>query len=132
MKSHPKVGTTGELEFVVGQQNIIDFATDGMPAVLSTPNLIGWLERTARHMLVPFLDPDERSVGIEVDVKHLAATPLGAKVRCTARVISVDGRQIQFQVEAHDGHELIVKGLHRRAVVQVGSFAQRVGRKVQQ
>lgn len=129
MKAHPKTGTSGELEFFVGQQNVIDFATDGMPAVLSTPILIGWLERTARHTLAPCLDPDERSVGIEVDVRHLAATPLGARVKCIARVISVDGRQVQFQVEAHDGHELIIKGLHRRAVVRVGSFAKKLMKK---
>jgi Predicted thioesterase len=129
MKTPPKIGTTGELEFVVGQQNVIDFATDGMPAVLSTPNLIGWLERTARHTLAPFLEADERSVGIEVDVKHLAPTPLGAKVKCTARVISVDGRQVEFQVEAWDEHERIIKGLHRRAVVRVGSFAKRLAQK---
>jgi fluoroacetyl-CoA thioesterase len=129
MKSAPKIGTAGELQFMVESQNVIDFATDGMPAVLSTPNLIGWLERSARHTLAPFLDSDERSVGIEVEVRHLAPTPLGAHVTCTARVISVDGRQIGFQIEARDAQEVIAKGLHKRAVVRVGSFAKRVAAK---
>ena len=129
MKSHPKIGTGGELKFVVEQKHCIDFATDGMPTILSTPNLIGLLERTARQTLAPFLESDERSVGTEVEVRHLAATPLGQTVICTAKVISTDGRQIGFQIEARDQHEVIAKGLHKRAVIQVESFAKRVQRK---
>jgi fluoroacetyl-CoA thioesterase len=129
MKSPPKIGTAGELPFVVEQQHCIDFATDGMPAVLSTPQLIGRLERTARQTLQPFLEPDERSVGIEIELRHLAATPLGQQVTCTVRVISVDGTQVGFQIEARDQHELIARGLHKRAVVRMDSFAKRVQRK---
>jgi fluoroacetyl-CoA thioesterase len=129
MKSHPKIGTAGELPFVVEQQHCIDFATDGMPAVLSTPQLIGLLERTARQTLQPFLESDERSVGVEIELRHLAATPLGQQVTCTTRVISVDGTQVGFQIEARDQHELIARGLHKRAVIRVDSFAKRVRRK---
>ncbi|HLP76131.1 MAG TPA: thioesterase family protein [Candidatus Paceibacterota bacterium] len=129
MKSSPKIGTAGELKFIVEQKHVIDFATDGMPAVLSTPNLIGLLERTARQTLAPFLESDERSVGMEIEIRHLAATPLGQQVTCSARVISVDGRQIGFQIEARDEHELIVKGLHKRSVIRVGAFASRLERK---
>jgi predicted thioesterase len=67
---------------VVEQKHVIDFATDGMPAVLSTPNLIGLLERTAREALSPLLEANERTVGMEIEVRHLAPTPLGAKVTC--------------------------------------------------
>ena len=62
MKSPPRIGASHELQFVVEQKHVIDFATDGMPAVLSTPILIGQLERTARELLAPLLKPDERSV----------------------------------------------------------------------
>ncbi len=129
MKSPPKIGTAGELAFVVETRHCIDFATDGMPAVLSTPQLIGLLERTARQMLAPFLEPDERSVGIEIELRHLAATPLGAPVTCTVRVISAEGAQVGFQIEARDRHELIARGLHKRAVIRVDSFAKRVQKK---
>jgi predicted thioesterase len=129
MKSHPKIGTAGELQFVVESKHCIDFATDGMPAVLSTPQLIGLLERTARQTLAPFLEPEERSVGVEIELRHLAATPLGAQVTCTVRVISADGPQVGFQIEARDQHELIARGLHKRAVVRMDSFAKRVQRK---
>ena len=129
MKSAPKIGTVGETTFVVGPEHCIEFATDGMPAVLSTPNLIGILERTARQAIAPFLDADERSVGVEIDLRHLAPSPLGARVTATARVIGAAGRLVDFQIEARDEHELIVRGVHKRAVVNVNSFTKRVQSK---
>jgi len=129
MKSHPKIGTTGEFSFVVASEHIITFASDGMPAVLSTPNLIGLIERTARESLQPFLEADERTVGMEIELRHLAPTPLGAKVTVNTRVIHTEGREISFQVEARDEQELIARGVHKRAVIRVGSFTKRVQSK---
>ena len=129
MKSAPKIGTTGEFSFVVGSEHIITFASDGMPAVLSTPNLIGLIERTARESLQPFLEADERTVGMEIELRHLAPTPLGARVTITTRVIHTEGREISFQVEARDEEELIARGVHKRAVIRVGSFTKRVQSK---
>ena len=129
MKSIPRIGLAGELQFVVEPKHAIDFATDGMPAVLSTPQLIGLLERTARQTLAPFLEADERSVGIEVELRHLAATPVGASVTCSARVVSIDGKHIGFQIEARDSQDLIAKGFHKRAVIRISRFAARVQRK---
>ena len=129
MKSIPRIGTSGELQFVVEPKHVIDFATDGMPAVLSTPQLIGLLERTARQTLQPFLEPDERSVGIEIELRHLAATPLGQPVTCIARVISVERTQVGFQLEARDAHELVARGVHKRAVIRVEQFAERARAK---
>ena len=129
MKSRPKVGTTGELRFTVAQEHVIDFASDGMPAVLSTPHLIGLLERTAREALCPFLESGERTVGMEIDLRHLAPTPLGASVTCHARVIGAEASTVTFHVEARDEHEVIARGLHKRGVIRVESFAKRVARK---
>jgi predicted thioesterase len=132
MKLPPKVGTAGELCFVVEAKHAIDFATDGMPAVLSTPNLIGLLEKTARQTLQPFLDQTERSVGVEIELKHLAPTLLGQSVTCMARVIHVEGKLISFQIEARDSVEMIARGIHKRAVINVASFARRLARKAPQ
>jgi fluoroacetyl-CoA thioesterase len=129
MKSAPRVGTQGELEFLVELKHTIDFATDGMPAVLSTPQLVALLERTARETLAPWLESDERSVGAEIELRHLAPTPPGQRIVCSARIIGVDAGEILFQVEARDAHELIARGLHKRAVIRVESFARRVRRK---
>jgi len=132
MKGRPKIGTVGELRFTVEQKNVIEFATDGMPAVLSTPHLIGWLERTARETVAALLESGERTVGIEIEIRHLAPTPLGASVTCLARVVAAEGPLITFHVEARDEHELIVRGLHKRAVIRVESFARRVARKAKE
>jgi predicted thioesterase len=129
MRSSPRIGASHELQFVVEQKHVIDFATDGMPAVLSTPMLIGQLERTARELLAPLLEPDERSVGAEIELRHFAPTPLGQRVTCVARVIGTEGREVTFQVEARDPVELIARGLHKRAVIRVESFARRLQRK---
>lgn len=129
MKSRPKVGEVGELAIPTDARHAVEFAGDGMPAVVSTPNIIQFLERTARHALAPHLEPDERSVGIEIDIRHLAPTPVGETIHCTARVIAVDGSKIQFQIEARDAHEVIVRGLHKRAVIRLESFMRRLREK---
>ena len=129
MKSRPRIGETGELAIPTDMKHAVEFAGDGMPAVVSTPNIIQFLERTARHALAPHLDADERSVGIEIDIRHLAPTPVGQTIHCTARVMAVDGSKFSFQIEARDQHEVIVRGLHKRAVIRTESFTKRVKAK---
>lgn len=129
MKLRPRIGTAGELKFVVGQEHVIDFASGGMPAVLSTPKLIGLIERTARESLYPFLEENERTVGAEIEVRHLAATPIGQQVTITTRVIHVETKLVDFQFDVRDEHEVIARGLHKRAVISVESFARRVAKK---
>ncbi len=118
MKGRPKIGTVGELAFKTEARHAVEFAGNGMPAVLSTPNLIGFIERTARETMAGFLDADERSVGV-----------VGGTVHCSARIIQVDDRKVDFQVEARDAHELIARGLHKRAVIRTESFTRRVQAK---
>jgi predicted thioesterase len=130
MKHAPQVGATGEQRFVVDRTHIIDFATDGMPAVLCTPWLIWFLEHAAREVALPLLEPGESTVGVHVDVKHLAATPLGHEVTCRARVIHVEGPVITFQLEARDQHELVARGHHKLCVIRVDRFALRVQQKM--
>ena len=129
MKSKPHSGLVGTLTFKVERQHLIDFAGDDLPAVLSTPWLIKWLEQTARETLRPLLDEGEASVGMEVDLRHLAPTPLGSTVTCVARVISAEGSTVTFQIEASDEQELIARGVHKRAVISKARFFQRVERK---
>ena len=129
MTSKPPAGLAGEFTFTVEDRHCIEFAEGGMPPVLSTPQLIALLERTARQSLAPFLENDERSVGTEIDLRHLAPTPRGAVVVISARLILAEGREVTFQVEARDAHEVIARGLHRRAIIRVASFARRVAAK---
>ncbi len=129
MKSPIKAGMSAEQRVVVGPANRIVFADDRMPAVLSTPWLIAYLEYAARDAIAGCLTDDERSVGTFLEVEHLAPVPEGLTVVCRARVILSDGPIVTFQVEAHDDYELIAKGLHRRRIIDVDRFARRVARK---
>jgi len=131
MKSRPRIGEVGELAIPTDMKHAVEFHGDGMPAVVSTPNIIQFLERTARHTLTPHLEADERSVGLEIDIRHLAPTPVGQTIHCRAQVIAADGRQFTFQIEARDDHEVIVRGLHKRAVIRTESFTRRVKAKTQ-
>lgn len=120
---------SAEERIMVGPGNTVVFADDRMPAVLSTPSLVAHLEYAARHALAPCLTDDERSVGQFIEVEHLAPIPSGFVVVCKARIIHVDGPVVTFQIEAHDGVEVVCKGLHRRRVIDVDRFRRRVERK---
>ena len=80
MKSRPRPGQSAKIRFVVEAKHIIDFAEEGMPAVLATPWLIWFMEHTAREAMLPHLEPTESTVGTLVDIEHLAPTPLGQAV----------------------------------------------------
>ncbi len=129
MKSRPRLGMAAEERVVVGPTNRIVFADDIMPAVLATPWLVAHLEYAARHAIAPCLEPHERSVGTFIEIEHLAPSPEGFTVICKARVISVDGPVVTFQIEAHDGFETVARGLHRRRIIDAHRFARRVERK---
>ncbi len=129
MKQVPRIGMQGESVIVVGPENRINFADERMPAVLATPWLIANLEYTARDTLAQCLEEHERSVGVLVEVEHLAPTPEGFTVTCRARVIHVNGPVVTFQIEAHDGTEPIARGIHKRRIIDADRFARRVEKK---
>jgi len=129
VKSSPKIGTSGEQRFVVESQHAIDFAKEGMPAVLATPWLIWFLEHAARQAVLPFLEPGESTVGTYIEVRHMAPTPVGESVICRARVVQAEGATISFQLDAQDEAEQIARGFHKLRVIRVDRFAQKVREK---
>ena len=119
----------GEQRRRVTDEVAIDFlGTDGA-RVLGTPHLIGLLEMTSRDSILPLLDPGFDSVGTEVNVRHLAATPMGMEVRFTSEVIEADARRVKFRVAAFDEKEQIADGTHERFVINVERFAKRLAEK---
>ncbi|MDP1752446.1 MAG: thioesterase family protein [Reyranella sp.] len=100
-----------------------------LPQVFATPVMILVMENAALNAIKPFLEAGESAVGIAVNVKHLAATPLGHDVRATAEIIAVDGRRIDFEVSARDGKEEIGRGSHQRIVIDLRSFNERLAQK---
>ena len=121
---------TGTSELVVGEEHTAPSIGSGRVHVLATPVMINLIEAAALAAIEHLLPAGYQSLGTHLDVRHLAATPVGMKVRATARVAKVDGRAVSFEVSAHDEKDLIGDGLHERVVVNVAKFDQRVQRKL--
>jgi enoyl-CoA hydratase len=119
MKTGLQPGQTGELNWVVDANMVITLGSDARATVFSTPNMILLMERAAKEVLRPFLDAEEESVGIDVNIRHLAGTGIGSTVTGRARVTAIDGRRVQFDVEAWAGNRLLGQGTHARAIVAV-------------
>lgn len=129
MQTQPKVGTTGERKITVEPAHAINFGQGGLPPVLSTPWLVWFLEHAALEAALPFLEPGEITVGTHIEVDHLAPTPVGATVTCTARIVHSEGPVISYQLEAADNHETVARGFHKRRAVKADRFAARVQKK---
>ena len=123
------IGTKHEERLLVTSEVAIDFLGTESARVLSTPQLIGHLEMTARNSIKPLLDPGHDSVGTQVNVAHLAATPIGMNVTFRSEVIAVAERRVTFKVEAYDERDKIAEGTHERGIVNVAKFATRVAAK---
>ena len=123
------IGTKREEKLLVTSEVAIDFLGMETARVLGTPHLIGHLEMTARNSVKPLLEPGHDTVGTQVNVTHLAATPMGMNVTFRSEVLSVEDRRINFKVEAFDEKEKIAEGTHQRAIVNVAKFATRVAAK---
>lgn len=124
------IGATGEFAMVVKPEHLADsFKDPFLPPVLATPVMIMMMENAALAAIRPYLDPGESAVGTVVNVRHLAATPSGQRVRATASVTAVDGRRIAFDVAAHDEREKIGAGTHERSVIDMARFRKRLAEK---
>ena len=97
--------------------------------MLSTPRLIGFMERTAHQVIEPYLEEGQGSVGMTVNVRHMAATPVGMQVRFRAELLEVDGRRLRFKVEAWDAVEKIGEGEHERFIIDQKRFNDRLEQK---
>jgi fluoroacetyl-CoA thioesterase len=123
-------GLTGTAELVVGPEHTAPFVGSGRIAVLATPVMINLIEAAALAAVEHLLPAGHQSLGIQLDISHTAATPMGLRVIATAEVSRVEGRTISFRVTARDELETIGGGTHRRVVVSVARFDERVQRKL--
>jgi fluoroacetyl-CoA thioesterase len=124
-----KAGVKGEKVIEVTPDLAINFLGLADARVLATPWLIMLLEMTARDSVKPLLPEGHDSVGTEVNVKHLAATPVGMRATFRSELISVDGRRLLFRVEAWDDRDKISEGTHQRTVIDITRFAERSAAK---
>lgn len=131
MKPGLTIGATSTLRRQVAAEQAIHLGAGGPSGavVFSTPSMIDLMEHAARHALAPWLEAGEESVGVQLSIEHLAATPIGADVRAHATVRRIDGKHIDFEVVAEDAVDVIGRGTHRRAVISTERFAGKLSDK---
>lgn len=125
-----KPGLTGSAELLVGVEHTAPSIGSGLVPVLATPVMINVIEAAALAAVEHLLPAGHQSLGIHLDVRHFAATPIGMRVYATAELIAVDGRTLSFRVAARDDKEPIGDGSHQRVVVNVARFDARVQKKI--
>ncbi len=122
-------GLKGEITLIVEDQHTAAAYGSGLVPVLSTPHLVALLESAAKEAVQPYLQEGQSTVGTLVNIRHLAATPVGMQVRATAELLSVEGRRLRFRVEAWDEQEKIGEGEHERFIIDWARFMARVAQK---
>ena len=123
-------GLEGHAELIVGEEHTAPRIGSGRVRVLATPVMINLMEAAALDAAENLIPAGHQSLGTRLNVRHIAATPVGMRLRAVAQVTKIEGRTIEFRVEAHDEHERVGDGTHRRVVVNVERFDQRVQRKL--
>ena len=116
------IGIKGTNEWLVTKPLTAQHIGSGTVPVLATPMMIALMERTCRESVKPFLEEGQETVGTAVNVRHLAATPLGMTVRCETELVEVDRRRLVFRVEVHDAKGLVGEGTHERFIIDELKF----------
>jgi len=125
-------GLMKEVEHTVtGKDTAACFANPGVE-VLATPVMVAWLEEAAVKAVEPYLEEGQATVGTTIRMKHLAATPVGMKVRAIARLKEVEGRRLHFEVEAYDEKEKVAEGEHERFIISLARFLEKATQKAKE
>jgi fluoroacetyl-CoA thioesterase len=125
-----KPGASGTAELVVGDEHTAPSIGSGKVRVLATPVMINLMEAAALNAVERLLPHGHQSLGTRLEVGHYAATPVGMRLRATAELLKMEGRNLEFRVEAFDEKERVGDGRHTRVVVNVARFDERVQRKL--
>lgn len=119
-----------EKTYTVTDDMAIHFMGAEVPPALSTPGLLAWMELASRQAVSGLLEPGQDTVGVSATLKHLAPTPVGAKVRLVTKLVAIEGRLYSFEIEAFDETEKIGEARHERVAIRVAKFADRVRAKM--
>jgi predicted thioesterase len=117
-----RIGLEYELEIIVTPKDTAKAYGSGLVEVFATPAMIALMEKTSLELVTPFLEPGKNTVGTEVHVKHIKATPLGQRVQSWAQLTEMDGNKLTFSVEAYDENGLIGSGFHKRYIIDEAQF----------
>jgi predicted thioesterase len=123
------VGLNSKIETIVKEKDTAANFGSGGVEVFATPMMIGLMENAALSAVDLHLPKGYATVGTHLDVKHLAATPVGVKVYATAELVDIDGKRLVFKVEAYDEKEKIGEGMHERYIINLDKFLQKAAEK---
>ena len=136
MKKALQPGIEHEFTFAITEAKVVSALYPessefkAMPDVFATGYMVGLIEWACVQAVNPFLDwPEEQTVGTRIDVSHMAATPPGLSVTVKVKLVEVDGRRLLFEVEAHDGIDLISRGRHERFIINKEKFDRKMKSK---
>ncbi|MGA2713171.1 MAG: thioesterase family protein [Bryobacteraceae bacterium] len=122
-----EIGAKREETLQVGSDQVTSsFLGPDVPRVLSTPQMILYMERACRNLILTMLDPGHDTLGTHVNVSHSSSAPMGSTVIFTAELLGVDGRRVEFRVEARRGEKIVGEGTHQRVIIDVARFAAKV------
>ncbi len=122
-------GLTGKAEMVVCEEDLVSHLGNLPIHVLSTPRLIQLMEEAALHAIADFLPTDQWSLGTRINIKHLAATPLGMRVTAHALLKEIQKNRLLFLIDAYDEREKVAEGEHERVLVSKDLFYQKIEKK---
>ncbi len=129
MEFNLTIGQQAKVELTVHQKDTAEAFGSGGVKVFATPLMIGLMENAALKAVDPTLPEGFATVGTHLDVKHIAATPVGMKATAVAELIEIDGKRLVFKVEAFDEVEKIGEGLHERYIINMNKFLSKVNEK---
>jgi fluoroacetyl-CoA thioesterase len=121
-----EIGAKREEILQVGNDHSITFLGPEGARVLSTPQMILFMERACRNLILPMVDPGHDTLGTHVNVSHSSAAPMGSTVVFTAELLAVNDRQVEFRVEARRGEKVVGEGTHQRTIIEIARFAEKL------
>lgn len=125
-----KVGIKGRQEMVVTESDTAKAVGSGLMDVFATPAMLALMEKTAFMSVLPELQEGCGTVGIRVDIEHMAPSPVGMKIQCDSELVAIEGRKLIFHVEASDEQGLIGRGTHERFLIETEKFQEKTDKKI--
>lgn len=125
-----KVGITGSTDVLVSEANTAKTMGSGSLDVFATPAMIALMEKAASMTVQNYIDEDSSTVGTMINIKHIAATPIGMNVTAKAELVEIEGKRLVFSVEAFDGKDKIGEGQHERFIVKAEKFIAKANSKL--
>ena len=125
------IGTCYEKKFCIAEDDTAQALGSGGEQVLATPRLVAWMENTAFEGMELSLSKEETTVGTQIDIRHMAASPVGMEVKIKATLINREKRALNFTIEAWDKTEKIGEAQHQRFIVDKSRFMEKVTKKLE-